>query len=260
MQRFAELLEGLVFQPSRNGKLRLIETYFRETPDPDRGHGLAGLTGSLVFTQAKPALIRGLVEARVDRLADRTVLQDLERDLAFEGFALGLQLGILAEARVVLRYSSELDPRDGVVVDVGPGARGGSTLGTNDGRGHARNPATGRPYRPNRMLRGDFGRALAEFWADGPDSETPPGHWNTIANTVSDAVAEGDRLEWDVKLYFALNGALHDAAVAAWGAKREYESARPISMIRWLAAEGKLPKRVRALRKMRSSTGFFWRL
>src|SRR5919112_720712 len=62
MQRFAELLEGLVFQPARNGKLRLIETYFREAPDPDRGYGLAALTGSLVFTQAKPALIRGLVE------------------------------------------------------------------------------------------------------------------------------------------------------------------------------------------------------
>ncbi|MDF2763248.1 MAG: ATP-dependent ligase [Rhodospirillales bacterium] len=66
MQRFAELLEGLVFQPARNGKLRLIETYFREAPDPDRGYGLAALTSSLVFTQAKPALIRGLVEARVD--------------------------------------------------------------------------------------------------------------------------------------------------------------------------------------------------
>jgi ASPIC and UnbV/FG-GAP-like repeat len=152
----------------------------------------------------------------------------------------------LREARAVLRYSSELDPRDGVVVDVGPGARGGNTLGTNDGDGHARNPATGRPYRPDRMLRGDFGSALAEFWADGPESETPPGHWNTIANTVSDEVATGDRLEWDVKLYFALNGALHDAAVAAWGAKRRYETARPISMIRWLAAEGKLPRRVRS--------------
>ena len=39
-------------------------------------------------------------------------------------------------------------------------------------------------------------------------------------------------LEWDVKLYLALNGAVHDAAIAAWGAKRHYDSARPISMIR----------------------------
>jgi len=143
----------------------------------------------------------------------------------------------------VLRYGSELDPSDGVMVDIGPGARGGSTLGTNDGHGHASNPATGEPYVPNRVLRGDFARALTEFWADGPESETPPGHWNTIANTVSDApgVARGDRLEWDVKLYFALNGALHDAAVAAWGAKGHYDSARPVSMIRYLGGNGELP-------------------
>ena len=66
MQRFSELLESLVFQPSRNGKLRLIETYLREAPDPDRGYGLAALTDSLVFNHAKPSLIRGLVEERVD--------------------------------------------------------------------------------------------------------------------------------------------------------------------------------------------------
>jgi hypothetical protein len=147
------------------------------------------------------------------------------------------------EARTVLRYAAELGLRE--VVDVGPGARGGNTLGRNDGRGHRRNPAGGEPYAPNRVLRADFGRALAEFWADGPESETPPGHWNTIANEVSDEVAAGDRLEWDVKLYFALNGALHDAAVAAWGAKRRYETARPISLIRRLADRGALPRRLR---------------
>jgi hypothetical protein len=48
----------------------------------------------------------------------------------------------------------------------------------------------------------------------------------------------GKRLAWDVKLYFALNGALHDAAVATWGAKRTYQSVRPISMIRELAFQG----------------------
>ena len=80
------------------------------------------------------------------------------------------------------------------------------------------------------MLRGDYARVLAEFWADGPSSETPPGHWNTVANEVSDSpgfehriggqrTGSLDRLEWDVKLYLALNGAVHDAAVAAWGVK-----------------------------------------
>ena len=98
------------------------------------------------------------------------------------------------------------------------------------------------------VLRGDYARALAQFWADGPASETPPGHWNTVANDVSDSPGfrfriggtgpEVDRLEWDVKLYFALNGAVHDAAVAAWGLKGSYDSVRPISMIRYMAGLG----------------------
>jgi hypothetical protein len=148
----------------------------------------------------------------------------------------------------VIRYSSRLDPADGEAIDASPGSLGGNTLGANDGTGHHVNPATGRPYAPNVVSRGDFVRALAEYWADGPRSETPPGHWNTLANEVSDSLEAPlriggteravDRLEWDVKLYLALNGALHDAAVAAWGAKRRYDSARPISMIRYLGAKG----------------------
>ncbi len=50
-------------------------------------------------------------------------------------------------------------------------------------------------------------------------------------------------LEWDVKTYVALNGATHDAAVAAWGLKREYESARPITMIRYMGARDNRPIR-----------------
>ena len=148
----------------------------------------------------------------------------------------------------VIEASSELDPADGVTIDIGPGAIGNNTLGTNDGYGFDENPTTGEPYAPDVVLRGDFVRALAEFWADGPASETPPGHWNTIANAVSDspgfelriggAGAPVDRLEWDVKLYFALNGAVHDAAIAAWGLKRSYDSARPISMIRYMGGLG----------------------
>ncbi len=102
--------------------------------------------------------------------------------------------------------------------------------------------------RGERTLRADFARTLAEFWADGPRSETPPGHWNVVANTVSDSPGfafriggegdEVDRLEWDVKLYLALNGAVHDAAIAAWGLKGYYDSARPISMIRYMGGLG----------------------
>ncbi len=156
-----------------------------------------------------------------------------------------------ASAVEVLRYSSFLDGGDGATIDISPAARGGNTLGTNDGAGYASNPVTGKPYAPEPVARGDFARALTEFWADGPSSETPPGHWNTLANEVSDSPevtrqigGKGrrlDRLEWDVKLYFALNGAVHDAAVAAWGTKRHYDSARPISMIRYLASRGELP-------------------
>jgi hypothetical protein len=87
---------------------------------------------------------------------------------------------------------------------------------------------------------------VAEFWADGPASETPPGHWNVLANHVSDSAqlqerigaGPANRLRWDVRLYFALNGAVHDAAVAAWGVKRAYNGVRPISMIRYLAGKG----------------------
>jgi hypothetical protein len=65
-----------------------------------------------------------------------------------------------------------------------------------------------------------------------------PGRWNAIANGRQQDLSAAERLASDVKLYFALNGALHDAAVAAWGAKRKYQSVRPISMIRELAFQG----------------------
>ena len=152
------------------------------------------------------------------------------------------------QAIEVIRLSSQLDPSDGVTLDISPGAIGGNPLGSNDGQGHAVNPATGQPYAPDVVLRGDFGRVMAEFWADGPKSETPPGHWNVLANLVSDALAPDlriagardavDRLEWDVKLYLALNSAVHDAGIAAWGLKGYYDSPRPISMIRFMAGMG----------------------
>lgn len=153
-----------------------------------------------------------------------------------------------ADALAIIRKSAELDPRDGVELDIGPGARGGNALGANDGGGHDVNPATGEPYAENVVRRGDYARAIAEYWADGPRSETPPGHWNSVANEVSDSPElerriggrgpELDRLEWDVKLYLAVNGAVHDAAVAAWGLKGHYDSARPISIIRYLGGKG----------------------
>jgi hypothetical protein len=148
----------------------------------------------------------------------------------------------------VIRMSSLLDPNGAATIDISPAALGANPLGTNDGNGWDTNPATGEPYGPNLVNEGDFARALTEFWADGPKSETPPGHWNVVANAASDAPGSVfriggtgpalDRLEWDVKLYVALNGAVHDAAIAAWGAKGYYDSARPISMIRYMGGLG----------------------
>lgn len=66
MQRFANLLDGLVTMPGRNGKLRLITDYLEHAPDPDRGYGLAALTDELDLGTAKPGAIRELAEARCD--------------------------------------------------------------------------------------------------------------------------------------------------------------------------------------------------
>ncbi len=148
----------------------------------------------------------------------------------------------------VVEYSSKLDPASGQTIDIGPGARGNNTPGTNDGNGYDMNPVTGMPYTPNVVPEGDYFRVLAEFWADGPASETPPGHWFTIANYVSDHPlvvkqlnGQGpvlDDLEWDVKLYLTLGGTMHDVAIAAWGVKGWYDYIRPVSAIRFMADLG----------------------
>jgi hypothetical protein len=91
----------------------------------------------------------------------------------------------------ILQKSADLDATDGVTLDSGPGGWGGNSLGANDGAGHDVNPATGEPYAPNVVLRGDFTRILAEYWADGPESETPPGHWNLIANEMTGSAEAG---------------------------------------------------------------------
>jgi DNA ligase-1 len=66
MNRFAELLDRLSYEPGRNNKLRLITAYFRDTPDPDRGYALAAMTGVLSFKHAKAGLIRDLIASRSD--------------------------------------------------------------------------------------------------------------------------------------------------------------------------------------------------
>ncbi|WP_184000417.1 cisplatin damage response ATP-dependent DNA ligase [Sphingomonas kyeonggiensis] len=75
MRAFADLLDGLIYTRSRNAKLKLIGDYLRATPDPDRGWAMAALTGKLDLPAVKPALIRAMVEARVD-----PVLYAMSRD------------------------------------------------------------------------------------------------------------------------------------------------------------------------------------
>ncbi len=164
---------------------------------------------------------------------------------------------------LVSKWSSHLSPDDGVMIDISPVTQGNLSLlpqsfdeyenfyldqGGTPSNGYTVNPATGLPYSTNVVPRGDFSRVLAEFWADGPDSETPPGHWFTLLNTVSDhpdlekkmegVGPELDDTEWFVKSYFAMGGAMHDAAVSAWGVKGWYDYIRPVSAIRALADLG----------------------
>jgi hypothetical protein len=116
-------------------------------------------------------------------------------------------------------------------------------------RSHGRttNPITGKAYVAQNVPLGDYTRVLAEFWADGPASETPPGHWYVILNHVTDSpefsrklggrMAVGP-LEWDVKAYFSLGGAMHDSAISAWSLKGWYDFIRPVSAIRAMAQLG----------------------
>ncbi|MEM7645972.1 MAG: vanadium-dependent haloperoxidase [Pseudomonadota bacterium] len=133
-------------------------------------------------------------------------------------------------------------------MDISPASQGNHTLGTNNGTGYPINEKTGAPYEPHEVTTATFYRSLAEFWADGPDSETPPGHWNTLLNYVFEQLekktvplrwkGKGDELskmEYQLRAYLTLNGALHDAAVVAWGIKGFYQGNRPVSVIRQLA-------------------------
>ncbi len=166
---------------------------------------------------------------------------------------------------LVANWAAHLDPTDGVMIDISPAAIGnigGNYLrdpidpqsfyrgeaGGDPRTGRALNPVTGLPYEPQPVARGDYTRVLAEYWADGPDSETPPGHWFVILNEIADRLAANQParadevmqtpLEWTVKTYFALGGAMHDSAIAAWGLKGWYDYLRPISAIRAMADAG----------------------
>lgn len=178
-------------------------------------------------------------------------LDTATEDLYLEGF------------EQVLIWSTHLDPSDPEMWDISPNSIGNAVVPTDpedfpafynyfDGgdasQGYQLNPVTGEKYEEQWVPRGDYTRVLAEFWADGPDSMTPPGHWVYILNYVNDHPLFVKRiggtgkilgaLEWDVKAYLALCGAMHDSAVASWGVKGWYDYVRPITAIRWMAEQG----------------------
>jgi hypothetical protein len=78
----------------------------------------------------------------------------------------------------------------------------------------------------------DTQKVISQYWEDGPRSETPPGHWNLFAQWVSGR--DHHTLDDDAKVFFALNNALLDASITAWDAKRQWNSVRPITAVRWL--------------------------
>ena len=83
----------------------------------------------------------------------------------------------------------------------------------------------------------DEQKMIAEYWADGPRSELPPGHWDLLAQYVSRRDRNGERrhdLDADVKLFFALTNAIFDAGICCWDNKRAFDSVRPITAIRYL--------------------------
>jgi len=80
----------------------------------------------------------------------------------------------------------------------------------------------------------DEWKTIVEYWADGPGTELPPGHWALFAEWVSQR--DGHTIDDDAKMFFALSNALLDASIAVWDCKRVFDSVRPITAIRFLWA------------------------
>jgi len=179
MNRFAELLDRLAYEPGRNNKLRLITNYFRATEDPDRGFALAALTGALSFHHAKPGLIRELIAARTD-----PVLFGLSYDY----------VGDLSET-VALMWptprNATFSPPAGRAFSPAPGSASspppcgeGSGVGADNGT-----PSSWHPH-PNPLPQAGEGARSA--WGEDRDSElsapTSPGHNNPPSPSLTEIV------------------------------------------------------------------------
>lgn len=166
---------------------------------------------------------------------------------------------------LVSSWSSHNDPQDATLIDISPSAIGPTSgllpnsfaeyqtffdfrNGQTKSTPHTKNPYTGKPYAENWVKRGDYTRVVAEYWVDAVNTYSPPGHWVKLFNEISDHPdcikkwgGKGkvlNDLEWDIKSYLTLTGALHDAAISAWSVKTYYDYIRPISALRWMADKG----------------------
>lgn len=161
-------------------------------------------------------------------------------------------------------WQSHLDADDAVLWDTSPASLGNVTEypldeagllafydlfdGGDNGTGHSLNPVTGLPYATQTVRRGDHARSLAEFWSEGSGGVSAALRWFDLLHTSMDHPlferrwrGQGpvlDALDYDVKAFFSLGGALHDVAIAAWSNMAYHDHVRPISAIRFMADLG----------------------
>lgn len=81
----------------------------------------------------------------------------------------------------------------------------------------------------------DHQKVIAEYWADGPSSELPPGHWVLFSRFVS--LRDLHDIDDDVKMHFAMTNTVFDTSIAIWGAKVQFDSVRPVTAIHYLYAD-----------------------
>ena len=74
-------------------------------------------------------------------------------------------------------------------------------------------------------------KLIVEYWADGPSSEFPPGHWGLFAQFVS--ARDNNSIGKDAKMFFAMHNASFDAGIAAWHLKRKFDGVRPLTAVRF---------------------------
>src|ERR1700722_2503566 len=164
MNRFAELLDRLAYEPGRNNKLRQLASYFREVEDPDRGYALAALTGALSFKHAKPGLIRDLITDRSD-----PVLFALSYDYVGD---LSETVALMWPKSAPHAHSAPLPPRSG---GEGGGGGGGGGAATSLRGERAKPPPPPPPPPPLASLAGGGERSV-------------PGHNNPPPPTLTEVV------------------------------------------------------------------------